>query len=193
MPRRVRNRVSPHVRASAPPRRGGRRLSGSGNGVPGDGRRRWAHHASSEARCRPELSEGGRTAPRGARREGSQAGRKCASEPEAHSWARLGSARLGSARLGSARLGSARLGSARLGSARLLIISFAASPGTGAFKNNALPLHDCRRGCRTRPRSGSRISDVSAPSLPSCPRIPIYRYISPRFLYQMSSCCHKRR
>ena len=62
--------------------------------------------------------------------------------------ARLGSARLGSARLGSARLGSARLGSARLGSARLLIILFAASSHSSAFKNIALPLHDCRRGCR---------------------------------------------
>ena len=63
--------------------------------------------------------------------------------------ARLGSARLGSARLGSARLGSARLGSARLGSARLLII-LPASPGsdTSAFKNIASSLHDCRRGCR---------------------------------------------
>ena len=62
--------------------------------------------------------------------------------------ARLGSARLGSARLGSARLGSARLGSARLGSARLLIILFAASSFTSAFKNIALPLHGCRQGCR---------------------------------------------
>ena len=62
--------------------------------------------------------------------------------------ARLGSARLGSARLGSARLGSARLGSARLGSARLLIILSAASPHSSAFKNIALALHDCRRGCR---------------------------------------------
>ena len=62
--------------------------------------------------------------------------------------ARLGSARLGSARLGSARLGSARLGSARLGSARLLIILFAAASFTSAFKNIALPLHDCRRGYR---------------------------------------------
>ena len=49
----------------------------------------------------------------------------------------LGSARLGSARLGSARLGSARLGSARLGSARLLIILFAASSYSSAFKNIA--------------------------------------------------------
>ena len=62
--------------------------------------------------------------------------------------ARLGSARLGSARLGSARLGSARLGSARLGSARLLIILFAAASYPSAFKNIALALHDCRRGCR---------------------------------------------
>ena len=60
--------------------------------------------------------------------------------------ARLGSARLGSARLGSARLGSARLGSARLGSARLLIILFAASSFTSAFKNIALPLLDFRAG-----------------------------------------------
>ena len=58
------------------------------------------------------------------------------------------SARLGSARLGSARLGSARLGSARLGSARRLIILFAASSHSSAFKNIALPLHDCRRGGR---------------------------------------------
>ena len=92
-----------------------------------------------------------------------QIGRKLPREPGAESQARLGSARLGSARLGSARLGSARLGSARLGSARLgsarlgsarlgsarlLIILFAASSHSSAFKNIALALHDCRRGCR---------------------------------------------
>ena len=76
------------------------------------------------------VSEGGRTAPRGARKEGSQAAgltgirsaeawRAPADMTRALGSARLGSARLGSARLGSARLGSARLGSARLGSARL--------------------------------------------------------------------------
>ena len=71
--------------------------------------------------------------------------------------ARLGSARLGSARLGSARLGSARLGSARLGSARLLIILFATSSFSSAFKNIAFPLHDCRRGCRTRAQHSAKI------------------------------------
>ena len=76
--------------------------------------------------------------------------------------ARLGSARLGSARLGSARLGSARLGSARLGSARLLIILFAASSHSSAFKNIALPLHGCRQGCRRAGREPGKRCPVAS-------------------------------
>ena len=143
-----------HVRAARAPR-----FCGTPGG---SSRSKRAHDASTAARCRANLPEGGRTALRRARTGGSQAasltGLGSAEARRAPAdmkralgsarlgsarlgSARLGSARLGSARLGSARLGSARLGSARLGSARLLIISFAASSGTSAFKDIALPLH----------------------------------------------------
>ena len=124
--RRGRRPGATRGRAAAPPRRGGRRRSAIGHGVPGDGRRRRARDASIEgAAPTANLSEEGRTAPRGARKEEELGG-----QPDRHPLSRgmtrpgghgegLGSARLGSARLGSARLGSARLGSARLGSARL--------------------------------------------------------------------------
>ena len=73
--------------------------------------------------------------------------------------------KVGSARLGSARLGSARLGSARLGSARLLIILFAASSLSSAFKIIALPLHVRRRDCRragSEPRKRCRVGSSKA-------------------------------
>ena len=62
-------------------------------------------------------------------------------------------------------------GSARLGSARLLIILFAASSHSSAFKNIALSLHDSRRGGRRADpepckRRGAAAAEAPVPSEP---------------------------
>ena len=156
-----------HGQDSVPPRRGGYSHSGSGRGVPGHGRWRQAHDASTAARRRADLSEGGRAALRRAPKEGSQAANLTGTR-SAEAWrapadmkrARLGSARLGSARLGSARLGSARLGSARLGSARL-----------GSALNYTQPLGPEAAQDRPAPRPDPR-TRAPVPRAPALPRRP---------------------
>ena len=157
---------------------------------PAPRRRRQAHDASIAPRCHPDLRKGVGLRPEGRGREGvrrpagpATRSAEATTRPGGHDEgarlgsarlgsarlgsarlgsARLGSARLGSARLGSARLGSARLGSARLGSARLLIILFAASSHSSAFKNIALPLHGCRQGCRRAGREPGKRCPVAS-------------------------------
>ena len=96
--------ISPRNKAATPLRRGGRYgHSGTGRGVPGDGRRRQVRDASMEARRPVDLSKGCRTAPLRARKEGELGG-----QPDRHPLSR-GITRPGGHKEG-ARLGSARLG-----------------------------------------------------------------------------------
>ena len=150
-------------------RRGAARVCRKGVGLCPLGARKEGSQAASLSGIRSaEASDAPRADMKTRGDRSSELGSARTSSP-ARSSARLGSARLGSARLGSARLGSARLGSARLGglSARLLIILFAASSHSSAFKNIALSLHDSRRGGRrVDPEPSPRHANAAVPPRP---------------------------